>query len=80
MLLTFISPRTLITITLILVLTSLAFGYPWPVSTASPQTFITDLALFVGYLYLARTLIRLPIALALMIRYAIQSRRRRGMQ
>jgi hypothetical protein len=62
-----------------LVLATLAFGYPWPFDFTSPSALITDLALFAGALYLVRTLIRLPIAVALAIRYAAQSRRRRGM-
>jgi hypothetical protein len=76
---TLLSLRTIVAITLMLVLATLASGNPWPFDASSPPVLVTDLALFAGALYLVRTLIRLPIALALLIRYAIQSRRRRGM-
>ncbi len=76
---TLLSPRAVAAIALMLVLANLAFGYPWPFDASSLSALITDLALFAGALYLVRTLIRLPIAIALMIRYAVQSRRRRGM-
>ncbi len=74
-----ISPRTLFAIAIIFVLTTLAFRYPLPFAADSPQRFLTDLLLFIGYVYLARTLVRLPIALMLMVRFTLHSRRRRGM-
>jgi hypothetical protein len=76
---TLLSLRTVVAITLMLVLASLATGYPWPFDTSSPQQFVVDLPLFAGALYLVRTLIRLPIAITLMIRFTIQARHRRGM-
>lgn len=76
---TLISPRTMLAIAVIFALTTLAFGYSLPFAGDSPQQFLTDLLLFIGYIYLARTLVRLPIALLLLVRYALQSRRRRGM-
>jgi len=60
---TLISPRTLLAIAVIFALTTLAFGYSLPFAGDTPQQFLTDLLLFIGYIYLARTLVRLPIAL-----------------
>jgi len=78
-LVTIISARTIAAITLLLVMLNLASGYPLPFRTDSPQQFVVDVALFGGWLYLARTLVRLPIAIALLIRFSRQARQRRGM-
>ncbi len=74
-----ISSRTLVAVVLILVLANFAPGYALPFDTSSVFAFISDLALFTGYVYFARTLLRLPIALAITIQQARQSRGRRGM-
>jgi hypothetical protein len=62
-----------------LVLASFATGYRLPFDASSRQQFVVDLAQFAGALYLVRSLVRLPVAIALMIRFTILARRRRGM-
>jgi len=74
-----VSVRTLVAVLLILLLANYGAGYPLPFDTGSIVSFVADVTLFTGYLYLARTLLRLPIAAAITIRQARQSRARRGM-
>jgi hypothetical protein len=74
-----VAPQTVVAVALMLVLTHFAFGYPLPFDTANPTAFVTDLSLFVGYIYLSRTLVRLPIAFVISIRGARESHQRHGM-
>lgn len=53
---------------LMLALTSSGYGYALPFDTSNPVRFGVSAVLFVGYLYAARSLFRLPFAVQLAVR------------
>ncbi len=60
--------RTLVAITLTLAFAHLGLGRALPFDSSNSMELISTVALFVGYLYLMRTLIRLPIAFVITVR------------
>ena len=62
--------RTLLAIFLTLTLTSAGLGRDLPLDTSSLLPFATSLLLFLGYLYLTRSLVRLPFAMVITFRGA----------
>ena len=60
--------RTLAAVILTLAFAHLGLGRPLPFDTSNGIELISSAALFVGYLYLMRTLIRLPIAAIITVR------------
>ncbi len=60
--------RQMLVVALVLALSVSLRGAPLPFSTVSIGGFAVDLALFVGYLYLARSLFRLPFAINVAVR------------
>jgi len=60
--------RTLAAVILTLAFTHLGLGRALPFDTSNSVELISTIALFVGYLYLMRTLIRLPVAIVITIR------------
>lgn len=66
---------TLIAIVLTLALTTLGLGRALPFDVTAPIPFALSLIAFLAYLYLCRTLVRLPVAVVITIRrvrYALQ--------
>lgn len=66
---------TLIAIVLTLTLTTLGLGRALPFETGAPVAFVLSLIAFFAYLYLCRTMVRLPVAVVITIRrvrYALQ--------
>src|SRR5690349_18408187 len=75
--------RTLIAVTLTLAFAHLGLGRELPFDSSNLVAFISDIALFAGYLYLIRTLVRLPVAIVITIRrtrYAQQQYKLRGIE
>ena len=62
--------RTLLTIGLTLALSYIALGRDLPFDISAPVPFAASLVVFIGYLYLTRSLVRLPFALVITIRSA----------
>lgn len=71
--------RTLLAIALTLTLTSGGLGRDLPFDTSAAVPFATSLLLFVGYLYLTRSLVRLPFALVITIRRARRAEGQHGL-
>jgi len=71
--------RTVFAITLTLTLASAGLGRDLPFDTSSLFTIIASLALFFGYCYLFRTLVRLPFALVITIRRTRYARQHYGL-
>jgi hypothetical protein len=65
-----VDPRTILAVSLMLVFASFGLGRDFPIATHNPLAFFTDLVLFAGYVYLMRTLFRLPFALVILYRRA----------
>jgi hypothetical protein len=75
--------RTLVAVILTLAFAHLGLGRDIPFDTSNAVTFISDVALFASYLYLIRTLIRLPVAIVITVRrtrYAQQQYKLRGLE
>jgi hypothetical protein len=66
--------RTLLAIVLTLTLASAGLGRDLPLDASAPLPFVTSTLLFVGYLYLCRTLVRLPFAIVIAVRRAVHAR------
>jgi hypothetical protein len=62
--------RTLLAIALTLTLTSAGLGRDLPIDSAGLVPLVSSLVLFTGYLYLTRSLVRLPVATVITIRRA----------
>lgn len=60
--------RTLVAVILTLAFAHLGLGRTLPFDASNSIELISTIALFVGYLYLMRTLVRLPIAVVITIR------------
>lgn len=71
--------RTLLAILLTLTLAYAGLGRELPLDTSAPLPFAASLMLFVGYLYLTRSLVRLPFALVITFRRARFARRKHGL-
>jgi hypothetical protein len=70
-----IDPRTILAVLLTLTLVHIGLGRDLPLDTSASMPFVESVILFIGYLYLARTLVRLPFALVITVRrtrYALQ--------
>ena len=81
--LTMIEFRTLIAVILTLAFAHLGLGRDLPFDTSNVVAFMSDVALFASYLYLIRTLVRLPIALIITVRrtrYAQQQYKLHGLE
>lgn len=75
--------RTLTAVVLILAFAHAGLGRELPFDTSSGVTFISQVALFASYLYVMRTLIRLPFAVAITLRrtrYARQQYKLSGIE
>jgi hypothetical protein len=70
---------TLLAIILTLTLAYSGLGRELPLDTSAPLPFAASLMLFAGYLYLARSLVRLPFALVITLRRARFARRKHGL-
>ena len=62
--------RTLVAVALALTLASAGLGRDLPLDTVGLMPLVSSLILFTGYLYLTRSLVRLPFALVIAIRRA----------
>lgn len=71
--------RTLIVIAITLTLTTLGLGRPLPFDAAAPVPFALTLITFLAYLYLFRSLVRLPVALFITVRRVRYARRNYGL-
>ncbi len=71
--------RTLFAILLTLALAYSGLGRDLPLDTAAPVPFVASLILFAGYLYLMRSLVRLPFALVITVRRTRFARRKHGL-
>src|SRR5215813_5263694 len=71
--------RTLLAITLMLTFAAVGLGRDLPFDTNSLISFAESLVLFLGYLYLSRSLVRLPFALVIMVRRARRARTQYGL-
>lgn len=71
--------RTLLTIILTFTLASFGLGCELPLDTSAALPFIASLALFFGYAYLFRTVVRLPFAVVITIRRARYARQQYGL-
>jgi hypothetical protein len=71
--------RTLLAIVLTLTLAYIGLGRDLPLDTSAPLPFAASLILFVGYLYLLRSLVRLPFALVITVRRARFARRKHSL-
>lgn len=71
--------RTLFAIILTLVLAYSGLGRELPLDTSAFVPFAASLLLFVGYLYLMRSLVRLPFALVITVRRFRYARSRHGL-
>ncbi len=76
---TLIDLRTLFAIVLTLTLASFGLGRDLPFDTGAILPFIVSLALFFGYVYLFRTLVRLPFAIVITIRRTRYARQHYGL-
>jgi hypothetical protein len=74
-----VDPRTALAVIVILTLANAGLGRDLPFATNALVPFLVDLVLFVGYLYLARTLFRLPFALLIAVRRARLAQVRYGL-
>lgn len=75
--------RTLVAVILTLAFAHLGLGRDLPFDSSNAVALISDVALFAGYLYLIRTLVRLPVAIVITIRrtrYAQQQYKLRGIE
>ena len=75
--------RTLTAVILTLAFARLGLGRDLPFDSSNAVTLIGDAALFIGYLYLIRTLARLPVAIVITIRrtrYARSQYKLHGME
>jgi len=75
--------RTLAAVILTLAFARLGLGRELPFDSSSAVALVSDAALFVGYLYLMRTLIRLPVAIVITVRrtrYAQHQYKLRGIE
>lgn len=59
--------RTVIVAIVVFILAGVFFHYPVPVRTSELILIITDIAFLTGYVYLARTIMRAPVAILLSI-------------
>jgi len=66
--------RTIIAVLVTLVLCNLLFGFAFPLNTTNVLDLFLDLAFFTGYLYVTRTVFRLPIAISLAFKSAWKRR------
>ena len=71
--------RTLLAIALTLALTSIGLGRELPFDTSAIVPFAASLFLFVGYLYLTRSLVRLPFALVITFRRSRRAKEQYGL-
>jgi hypothetical protein len=76
---TIIDLRTLLAVALTLTLTYAGLGRELPFDTAGLVPFVSSLLLFTGYLYLTRSLVRLPFALVITIRRIRHARSHYGL-
>jgi hypothetical protein len=74
-----IDSRTLLAVALTLTLTYAGLGRELPLDTTALVPFTSSLLLFVSYLYLMRSLIRLPFALVITIRQMRHARSHYGL-
>jgi hypothetical protein len=74
-----IDPRTALAVLLTLAFTYLGLGRDLPFDTTALIPFTASLLTFIGYLYLLRTLVRLPFALVITFRRARVARRKHGL-
>ena len=75
--------RTLVAVILTLAFAHLGLGRELPFDSSNIIALVSDVALFAGYLYLIRTLVRLPVAIVITIRrtrYAQQQYKLRGIE
>ncbi len=75
--------RTLVAVILMLAFAHLGLGRALPFDSSNSIELISSVALFVGYLYLMRTLARLPVAIVITIRrtrYAQRQYKLRGIE
>lgn len=66
-----IQRRDIVIILIVLVLAQAIWGFSSPINLTDTSQLIIDLVLFTGYVYFARSLFRLPLALAFGITFAI---------
>ena|GEM_PF-3576575 len=71
--------RTLLAITLTLTLANVGLGRDLPFDTVALVPFVASLFVFAGYLYLMRSLVRLPFALVITLRRARYAHRKHGL-
>ncbi|MBA3868682.1 MAG: hypothetical protein H0X30_05985 [Anaerolineae bacterium] len=60
--------RTLVAVILTLAFAHLGLGRDLPFDSSNVVVLVSDIALFTGYLYLLRTLVRLPVAIVITVR------------
>ncbi|MEP6984332.1 MAG: hypothetical protein ABI970_01950 [Chloroflexota bacterium] len=75
--------RTLVAVILTLAFAHLGLGRDLPFDSSNVVVLVSDIALFTGYLYLMRTLVRLPVAIVITVRrtrYAQTQYKLRGME
>lgn len=65
-----IDRRTVLAVLLILAFAHVGLGRELPVDTSSPLSTVGDIIFFAAYLYLFRTLVRLPFAILITLRHA----------
>lgn len=74
-----IDTRTAIAVLLALAFAYMGLGRDIPLDTTAPVPFVFSAFLFVGYLYLLRTLVRLPFAVVITTRRARYARGKHGL-
>ncbi|MBL8160626.1 MAG: hypothetical protein JNJ61_01475 [Anaerolineae bacterium] len=74
-----VDARTCIAVALTLALTYTGLGRPLPFATDAPIAFAAGLLVFAAYLYLFRTLVRLPFALVITAQRARYAYRKYGL-
>ena len=56
-----LDPYTVVIVLITLVLAQVLFGYPIPLDTTNATSLFISLVIFTGYIYAARSLVRLPV-------------------